>query len=86
MKTGSINWLDMGLRYDLHYATKKQSRVADCPTLDADYLMQRQLQYTSQTTSSRLVYSHVVMMKYKPPPTRRKPADLDDSMYDLVEE
>jgi hypothetical protein len=84
-KTGSMNWLTMGLRFDLNYATKELSRVADNSTLDADYLMQRSLQYLSQTSDSRLRYVRDEMLQYVPPATRRKPTDLDESIYSLAD-
>jgi hypothetical protein len=84
-KAGSLNWLVMALRYDINYSTKELSRVADCPTVDADYLMGRALNYISQTADARLVYDRDSLLRYTPPKTRRKPTDLDESLYDLVD-
>ena len=85
-KTGSLNWLVAGIRYDMQFATKELSRVADCPTLDAEQLLSRQLQYLSQTTGARLLYSHDEMLSYSPPPTRRKPTDSDENIYAIAQQ
>ena len=84
-KAGSLNWLVMALRYDINYSTKELSRVADGPTLDAEYLMTRMLHYVSQTTDARIMYDRASILAYKPPKTRRKSTDLDDTMYNLVD-
>ena len=42
-KVGSLNWLTMGLRYDLVYAAKELSRVLTEPTLTALQLLDRAL-------------------------------------------
>jgi hypothetical protein len=75
----------MALRYDLNYSTKELSRVADGPTLDAEYLMTRMLNYVSQTTDARILYVRDDLLRYQPPKTRRKPTDLDETVYDLVD-
>jgi hypothetical protein len=84
-KAGSLNWLVMALRYDLNYSTKELSRVADCPTVDGEYLMGRAINYVSQTTDARLLYDRASLLNYTPPKTRRKPTKLDESLYDLVD-
>ena len=84
-KTGSFNWLVAGIRFDLNFATKELSRVADKPTALAESLMSRQLLYLSQTTEARLLYDRTRMETYEPPPTRRKPSDTDEDMYALAQ-
>ena len=84
-KVGSLNWLTMGLRYDLVYATKELSRVLTEPTTTALQLLDRALQYTLiQTKDAYLEYDYVKMSKFKPPETRKKPTDKTD-IYDTSE-
>ena len=74
-KVGSLNWLTLGLRYDLVYATKELSRVLQGPTATALQLLERVLQYTAQTGNAYLEYDHQKMIGCTPPLTRKKPTD-----------
>jgi hypothetical protein len=85
-KVGSLNWLIMCLRYDMIYATKELSRVLSSPTPLARSLLQRALLYAKRTSHATLHFRHSQMSSYSPPPTRKKPTDLDTSLYDFVDE
>ena len=80
-KVGSLNWLTMGLRYDLVYATKELSRVLTEPTHTALQLLDRALQYTPQTKDTYLEYDYKNMSTFTSPETRKKPTDKLD-IYD----
>jgi hypothetical protein len=43
-KVGSLNWLTMGVRYDVVYATKELSRVLAEPTKTANDLLAEEIQ------------------------------------------
>ncbi len=64
-KVGSLNWLTMGLRYDLVYSTKELSRVLQGPTATALTLLERTLQYTAQTDKAYLEYDYEKMEKLR---------------------
>ena len=85
-KVGSLNWLIMCLRYDMVYATKELSRVLSSPTPLARSLLQRALLYAKRTAHATLRFRYTDMSSYTPPPTRKKPTDLDTSLYDFVDE
>ena len=80
---GSLNWLTMGLRYDLAFVTKELSRVLNAPTKTANEILNRALLYIKRTGNAYLEYSHDKMLMYKPPPTRKKPSDITDA-YDVT--
>ncbi len=81
-KVESLNWLTMGIRFDVVYMTKELSRVLAEPTKTANETVHRALIYIKRTQNAYLRYSHDDMMKYEPPPTRRKPTDINDT-YDI---
>ena len=72
---GILNWLTMGVRFDLVYITKELSRVLAEPTKIANELVNRAIAYTIKTRDAHLTFSHTKMTGYQPPPTRKKPTD-----------
>jgi hypothetical protein len=58
---GSLNWLTMGLRYDLAFVTKELSRVLDKPTHTANEIVSRALVYAVRTADAYLRFSHTNM-------------------------
>ncbi len=72
---GSLNWLTMGLRYDLAFVTKELSRILDKPTHTANEIVNRALVYAVRTADAYLRFSHQNMTGYTPPKTRKKPTD-----------
>jgi hypothetical protein len=70
---GSLNWLTMGIRYDVVYTTKELSRVLSEPTKIANEILDRAMQYIKRTQKAYLEYFHDTMIAFKPPPTRKKP-------------
>ena len=69
---GSLNWLTMGLRYDLAFVTKELSRVLDKPTTAANEIVNRALVYAVRTADAYLRFSHTNMTGYTPPKTRKR--------------
>ena len=82
---GGLNWLCMGLRYDLVYTTKELSRVLNEPTKDANTILRRALLYVTRSGHAKITYERESMARYVPPPTRRKPGDDTGNIYQLVE-
>jgi hypothetical protein len=78
-KVGSLNWLTMGIRYDISYTTKELSRVLAEPTETANDILNRALLYIKRTQHAYLAYDHTTMLAYTPPPTRKKPTDIDET-------
>jgi hypothetical protein len=72
---GTLNWLSMGLRYDIAFTTKELSRVLDKPTKIANEIVNRALIYSYRTKDAHLKFSSLLMTGYIPPKTRRKPTD-----------
>ena len=72
---GTLNWLSMGLRYDIAFVTKELSRVLDKPTKTANEIVKRALIYSHRTKDAHLRFSSILMKDYTPPKTRRKPTD-----------
>ena len=81
-KVGSLNWLTMGIRFDVVYTTKELSRVLTEPTKTANEILDRALVYIKRTKNAYLEYSHDAMTTHQPPPTRKKPTDISDA-YDV---
>jgi hypothetical protein len=77
---GSLNWLTMGLRYDLAFTTKELSRVLHAPTKTANEIVNRALLYAVRTKHAYPNFSHAKMTGYIPPKTRKKPTDTDTSL------
>ncbi len=48
-KAGSLNWLTMGIRYDVVYTTKELSRVLSEPTKTAKEILDRAMIYIKRT-------------------------------------
>jgi hypothetical protein len=84
-KVGILNWLTMGVRFDLVYVTKELSRVLAEPTKIANELVDRAIEYTIKTKEAHLVFSHAKMAGFQPPPTRKKPTDNAKDKYDVSE-
>jgi hypothetical protein len=78
-KVGSLNWLTMGVRYDIVHATKELSRVLSEPTKTANNMLERALLYVKRTQNAYLSYSSDRMHAYKLPLTRKKPTDVSDT-------
>jgi hypothetical protein len=76
---GTLNWLSMGIRFDVVYTTKELSRVLATPTQTANDIVRRALLYISRTKDAYLSYSHAKMIAFKLPPTRKKPTDVKDN-------
>ena len=76
---GTLNWLSMGIRYDIVYTTKELSRVLNEPTKTANDIVRRALLYITRTKNAHLRYSHDAMLSSKIPPTRKKPTDVKDN-------
>ncbi len=70
---GTLNWLSMGIRYDIVYTTKELSRVLNEPTKVANDIVRRALLYITRTKEAHLSFSHAAMMAFKVPATRKKP-------------
>jgi hypothetical protein len=81
---GTLNWLCMGVRYDIVYTTKELSRVLSEPTLTANDIVKRALLYVMRTKAAHLKYSHNAMHAFKIPATRKKPTDVKDN-YDTTQ-
>jgi hypothetical protein len=81
-KVGSLNWLTMGIRFDVVYTTKELSRVLTEPTKTANDILERALVYIKRTKHAYLQYSHDDVLAHTPPPTRKKPTDISDA-YDV---
>jgi hypothetical protein len=64
--TGTLNWLSMGLRYDIAFTTKELSRVLDKPTKTANEIVNRALIYSYRTRDAHLRFSSLLMKGYKP--------------------
>jgi hypothetical protein len=82
IKVGTLNWLCMGIRYDVVYTTKELSRVLTEPTRTANDILDRALIYIMRTKNAYLSYSHREMSEFHPPLTRKKPTDITDT-YDV---
>jgi hypothetical protein len=72
---GNLNWLSMGLRYDIAFTTKELSRVLDKPTKTANEIVNRALIYSYRTRDAHLRFSSLLMTGYTPLKSRRKPND-----------
>jgi hypothetical protein len=72
---GTLNWLFMGLRFDIAFVTKELSRVLDKPTPIANDIVNRALIYAHRSKHAHLRFSHTLMTNYQPPTTRKKPTD-----------
>jgi hypothetical protein len=80
-KVGSLMWTTMGIRYDVTYTVKELSRVLQEPTKIAKELLERTLQYVTQTKDAFLEFNTDRMNHYQIPPTRKKPIQTPD-IYD----
>ena len=80
---GTLNWLSMGVRFDIVYTTKELSRVLSEPTKIANEIVKRALLYVQRTKNAYLRYSHSAMSTFTLPPTRKKPTDITDN-YDTA--
>ena len=78
---GTLNWLCMGVRYDVVYTTKELSRVLNEPTTTANDIVRRALVYIKRTKEAHLKYSSTAMHAFQIPATRKKPTDTKDN-YD----
>ncbi len=72
---GTLNWLSMGLRYNIAFTTKELSRVLDKPTKIANEIVNRALIYSYRSRDAHLRFSSLLMKGCTPPKTRRKPND-----------
>jgi hypothetical protein len=84
-KVGILNWLTMGIRFDLVYVTKELSRVLAEPTKIANELVDKAIEYTIKTKNAHLLFSHEQMTGYQPPPTRKKSTDKAKEKYEVNE-
>jgi hypothetical protein len=84
-KVGILNWLTMGVRFDLVYVTKELSRVLAEPTKISNELVDRAIEYTIKTREANLNFSYERMKGFQPPPTRKKPADKEKDKYEVSE-
>ncbi len=71
----TLNWLSVGLRYDIAFTIKELSRVLDKPTKIANEIVNRALIYSYRTKDAHLKFSSLLMAGYTPPKIRRKPTD-----------
>ncbi len=78
---GTLNWLCMGVRYDVVYTTKELSRVLSEPTATANDIIKRTLIYVTRTKEAHLKYSSKSMHAFKISTSRKKPTDITDK-YD----
>jgi hypothetical protein len=62
---GALNWLCMGVRYDVVYTTKKLSRVLNEPTTTANDIVRRALIYVKRTKEAHLKFSSKTMHALK---------------------
>ncbi len=84
-KIGILNWLTMGVRYDLVYITKELSRVLSEPTKIANELVDRAIEYATKTSYAYLSYFYTRMTGYTPPKRRKKPTDQTGKEYEVNE-
>jgi hypothetical protein len=84
-KVGILNWLTMGIRFDLVYITKELSRVLAEPTKTSNELVDRAIEYTIKTKNAHLTFSHERMTGFQPPKTRKKPTDNEKEKYEVSE-
>ncbi len=80
-KVDSLMWTIMGIRYDITYAVKELSRVLQEPTKIASELLERTLQYVTQTKEAFLEFNPEHMRNYTIPPARKEPVQTPD-IYD----
>jgi hypothetical protein len=78
---GTLNWLCMGVRYDVVYTTKELSRVLNEPTATTNDIVRKALIYIKRTKEAHLKYSSTAMHVFQIPATRKKPSDTTDK-YD----
>ncbi len=76
---GTLNWLSMGIRYDIVYTTKELSRVLNELTKVANDIVRRALLYITRIKEAHLSFFHAAMMDFKVPATRKKPTDMKDN-------
>ena len=76
---GTLNWLCMGIRFDIVYTTKELSRVLCEPTKVANEIVRRAILYVKRTKDAHLRYSHQAMSAFQLPATRKKPTDVTDN-------
>ncbi len=84
-KVGILNWLTMGIRFDLVYITKELSRVLAEPTKTSNELVDRAIECTIKTKDAHLTFSHERMTSFQPPKTRKKPTDNEKEKYEVSE-
>ena len=83
-KVGSLMWTTMGTRFDITYAVKELSRVLQEPTAIAGEILERTLDYVTQTKEAFLQYAPETMLNYQIPATRQIPHAQQD-IYDTQE-
>ncbi len=66
-QVGTLNWLCMGVRFDIVYTTKELSRVLCEPTKTANEIVRRAILYVQRTQNAYLSYSHKAMSAFKVP-------------------
>ncbi len=63
----------MGIRFDITYAVKELSRVLQVPTKVAEEILERTLDYITQTKDAFLAYNPDTMINYELPAARKIP-------------
>jgi hypothetical protein len=71
----------MGIRFDITYAVKELSRILQEPTKIAGEILERTLDYITQTKDAFLEYNPETMLTYELPATRKIPHAQQD-IYD----
>ena len=77
-------WTTMGTRFDITYAVKELSRVLQEPTAIAGEILERTLDYVTQTKEAFLQYAPETMLNYQIPATRQIPHAQQD-IYETQE-
>ena len=74
-------WTTMGIRFDITYTVKELSRVLQEPTKIAGEILERTLNYVTQSKDAFLAYNPDTMINYELPATRKIPHAQKD-IYD----
>ncbi len=74
-------WTTMGIRFDITYAVKELSRVLQEPTQIVGEILERTLDYVTQTKEAFLEYNHDKTINYILPATRKIP-HAQQNIYD----
>ncbi len=63
-KVCSLMWTTMGIRYDITYSVKELSRVLQEPTKIVREILERTLQYVTQTKEAFIAFNPEELLNY----------------------